>query len=128
MEFDSSPSWHCNSKARLVVTFHCHSSLLQHHQDLLLQPSLLHQLRFTNLGFQLQQSPTTITFHRSSILTTYKIFEQFIDIHDGQCLEQAKSFYPHEFLGSLYFYSNLPSVGIECLASELLELLVLNQK
>ncbi|KAI8005221.1 Malate dehydrogenase, glyoxysomal [Camellia lanceoleosa] len=44
---------------------------LKHHLDSLLQPSLLHQLRFTNLGFQLQQSPTTITFHRSSILTTY---------------------------------------------------------
>ncbi|CAL5425638.1 unnamed protein product [Camellia sinensis] len=34
----------------------------------------------------------------------------------SQCLEQAKSFYPHEFLGSLYFYSGLPSVG--ALASE----------
>ena len=29
----------------------------------------------------------------------------------GLCVEQAKSFYPYEFLGPLYLHSGLPSMG-----------------
>ncbi|KAL6990799.1 hypothetical protein U1Q18_008921 [Sarracenia purpurea var. burkii] len=35
----------------------------------------------------------------------------YLSPFSGICVEQAKSFYPHEFLGALYFYSRLPSMG-----------------
>ena len=41
--------------------------------------------------------------------TSFFFFVFFINT--GLCLEQAKPFYPHEFLGHLYFHSSLPSMG-----------------
>lgn len=38
-------------------------------------------------------------------------FISCFSISTGLCLEQAKSFYSHEFLGPLYFYSSLPTMG-----------------
>lgn len=67
---------HVKSKTHLVRRqFHFHFSLLQHHQDSLLQhpslPMLLHRLLHINLAFLVQQTPTINTHHQSPIPTTY---------------------------------------------------------